>query len=227
MESLVPLAADLAISSAPALINALMPSKDSSTNSLPDHNAGVALPAQSLPQAPPPPIGSSLGHDRSGVTIPFQFWAAGLRGTEKNIYTVTVNSLDVITRHTKYYRDAQLTHLEAVVYPTSNSYKIPVTVDLVWTPADVTLSTGEVMKTPGSAKITVGGLNLVNHGVLACDLGYVNPILKSPIPYTNSPRLNIDFHQSPEAVAEGTRSTEKGDVYIRGVVRLSHPICVP
>lgn len=227
MESLVPLAADLAITAAPAIINALMPSSNSSAQSAPDHNAGVAMPSQALPTAPTPPLGSSLGNGGNSVKIPFQYLAADLLGTEQKIYTVTVNAIDVITRHTRYFRDARLSHLEAVVFPTNESYKIPVSVDLVWTPADVTLSTGDVMKTPGSAKITVGGLNLVNHGVLPCNLGYVNPIVKSPIPYSNSPRLNIDFHQATDAVAEGLKAKRKGQVFIRGTIELSHPICVP
>lgn len=227
MESLLPLAADLAISAAPSIVNALTPSKNSMPNPLPDHNAGIALPAQTLPQAPPPPLGSSTPRSGSSVTIPFQYFAAGLTGTEQKIYTITANSLDVITRHTKYYRDAELTHLEAVVFPKAESYKIPVTVDLVWTPADVTMAFGDVMKTPGSARITAGGLNLVNHGVLPCDLNYVNPIIKCPIPYTNSPRLHVDFHQSKDAVDEGLKAKEKASVYIRGTIRLSHPICTP
>lgn len=227
MESLVPLLADLAVSSTPSLINAFKSSENTAPDSSLERSAGVSLPSQGLPQAPPPPLGSSTPRHRNCVVIPFQHLASTLNGQEKNIYTVAISSIDSITRHTKYYRDAMLEDLEVVVFPLANSYKVPVSVAMVWTPADVTLATNDVMKTPGSALITVGGLNLVNHGVLACDLNYTNRIIKCPIPYSNTPRLNIDFKPVQSQIDLGLKAERCAEIYIRGKLVLAHPICVP
>lgn len=229
MEALVPAIADLLISSIPTIAKTISHAAPtlSSGNSSGESSAGVSMPAQALPQAPPPPIGSSLGSGGNCVTVPFQHHAATLRGTETNLHTVNINSIYEVRRHLEYFRDAELVTLDVIVFPAAGAYKIPVTVDLVWTPADVILNSGQVLDTPGSSRITVGGLNLASHATLACDLNYCNRILKSPIPYTNSPRLNIDFKQSKDAASLGVNGELRADIYIRGTIRLSHPVCTP
>lgn len=218
--------ASIASAVLPSAIDALLPSSQSSNlaaQPMPGTD-GVVLSHQELPQAPPPPLGSTLGRSSGGVTIPFQCLIYDLTGLESKSYSVTVQSLTKVSSLTKYFRDARLSSLEAVVFPSAASLKIPVTVDLAWTTADLTVEGADVLATAASTRITVGGLNLLHQGILPADLGHINAIVKSPIPYTNHPRLNIFFHTSKDAVAEGVGSKTKASVFVRGQLHLSHPI---
>lgn len=232
MEEIVPLLASAA-SAIPSVVNAFS-SPQSSQNPpsaqnpmdvqpLPSSDS-VVLSSQPLPPAPPPPLGSTLGRSSNRLIIPFQRLYFDLTGTESKSNSVTVQSLPNVANIIKGYRDAYLVHLEAVVFPSAPSLKIPVTVDLCWTTADVTVEGSNVLATPSSARITIGGLALMHQATLPCDLGYINPIIKSPIPYTNHPRLNIFFHLNQDAVNEGTSAKTKASVVIRGSISVSHPL---
>lgn len=232
MEELVPLLATAA-SAIPSVVNAFSSPKSSqvpTSSSTPldmqpmPSSDSVVLSSQSLPPAPPPPLGSSLGRSSNRLIIPFQKLYFDLTGTESKSNSVTVQSLTNVASIIKGYRDAYIVDLEAIVFPSAPSLKIPVTVDLCWTTADVTVEGVNVLATPSSARITIGGLALMHQATLPCDLGYINPILKSPIPYTNHPRLNIFFHQNPDAVSEGVDAKTKASVIIRGSISVAHPL---
>lgn len=232
MEEIVPLLATAA-SAIPSVFNAFSSSKPAQSSApapgtldmqpLPSSDS-VVLSGQPLPPAPPPPLGSSLGQSPHRLIIPFQRLYFDLTGNESKSNSVTVQSLPNVASIIKGYRDAYIVHLEAVVFPSAPSFKIPVTVDLCWTTADVTVEGSNVLATPSSARITIGGLALMHQATLPCDLGYINPIIKSPIPYTNHPRLNIYFHQSPDAANEGVNAKTKASVVIRGSISVSHPL---
>lgn len=232
MTELIAPLASLALSAAPAIVDALSPSspatKDTNlaTQPLPSTD-GVVLSHQSLPPSPPLPLGSSLGRSSSGIVVPFQSLIFDLTGTETKSASFTIQGLTKVAALIKPFRDATITSLEAIVFPSAPSLKIPVTVDLAWTTADLTVEGTNVLATPASARITVGGLQLLHQGILPADLGYINPIIKCPIPYTNHPRLNIYFHQNSDAVSEGTAAKVKATVFVRGTLRLSHPILTP
>lgn len=232
MEEIVPLIATAA-SAIPSVVNAFSSAKPSQSNSSSSHpldmqpmpsTDSVLLSSQPLPPAPPPPLGSTLGKSSNRLIIPFQRLYYDLTGTETDSNSVTVQSLTNVASIIKGYRDAYIVQLEAIVFPSAPSLKIPVTVDLCWTTADVTVSGANVLATPSSARITIGGLALMHQATLPCDLGYINPIIKSPIPYTNHPRLNIYFHTNPDAVAEGSKAKTKASVIIRGSISVSHPL---
>lgn len=204
MTELVAPLASLAVNAIPAIAQALStPSppvsdppapSDSNLASQPlPSTDGVVLSHQSLPQAPTPPLGSSLGRSSHSIIVPFQHLYFDLTGTESKSASITVQSIPKVVKLIALFRDAYLTSLEAVVFPSAPSLKIPVTVDLAWTTADLTVDGKDVLATPSSARITVGGLQLLHQGILPANLGYINPIIKSPIPYTNHPRLNIHF----------------------------------
>lgn len=232
MEELVPLITTAA-SAIPSVVNAFSSSKPAQTSSSPSNpldmqpmpsSDSVLLSSQPLPPAPPPPLGSSLGQSSHRLIIPFQRLYFDLTGTESKSNSVTVQSLPNVASIIKGYRDAYIVHLEAIIFPSAPSLKIPVTVDLCWTTADVTVEGSNVLATPSSSRITIGGLALMHQATLPCDLGYINPIIKSPIPYTNHPRLNIFFHQSQDAVNEGVNAKTKASVIIRGSISVSHPL---
>ncbi|AVH76850.1 coat protein [Bee Macula-Like virus 2] len=223
--SLAPALLSSAATILPPVINAL---SNSSSSHVADQPVGssdrILLSTSALPSAPTPQPERTLGGHF--VDVPFQHLFYDLTGTETKSTSTTVQVIAPVKSLIQNFRDAQVVSLEAVVFPTANSLKIPVTVDLAWTPADVTASGTQVITTPGSARVTVGGLNLLNQGVLPCNLNYVNPCIKSPLPYTNHPRLNVHFMESPDAKLEGVKATIKASVFIRGILRLGHPLAV-
>lgn len=189
------------------------------------------LSTQTLPPTPPLPLGPSPSPSRhtprmtTGVIIPFQTVVASFTGGISESYTKTLPSFPVVSTIIKPYRDVVLLELEAVVYPSAESYKHPLTIDIAWTPADVTVTGSTILSTPGSARITCGGLNLLNQGVVLCDLTHINSILKSPIPYTNAPRLNYLPHKSNDVPA--TATTDTATLVVRGRLHCMHPLAIP
>lgn len=231
----MPLVASLATTAIPSIVDAFSsqsssPPSTSRPNSSPmdvqpvPSSDRVVLSSQSLPSAPAPPLGSSLGRSSHSLIIPFQKLFYDLTGAETKSTSTTISALANVASIIKPFRDAEIITLEAVVFPTAAALKIPVTVDLAWTTADVTVEGATVLATPSSARITVGGLALMHHASLPCPLNYINPIIKSPIPYTNHPRLCLYFHPSKDAIAQRTEADTKGSVVIRGTIRVSHPL---
>lgn len=182
----------------------------------------VHLMSAPLPPAPTIAPSTQQMQRTPGLTIPFQFLFYDLDGTESKTTSKTVADIDTVKAITQLYRDATLSSLEAVIYPSAAAIKDPVTVDLLWTSANVTFGEGDsVIKSPTSVRFTVGGLAITQQGVLPCDLSFVNPIIKSPVPYTNHPVLHASFHQSgPQETKNKTRAT----IFIRGNIKVSHPI---
>lgn len=218
---------------APKVIDALKPASSpdsplpaSSPPMVPGSLPGddrVVLSTQSLPPNPPPPLGSSLGRSSSVVRFPFQDKILDVSGKERLNYSQLVSSCAPVKRHIHYFRDAWVSELEAVVFPSALSLKTPVTVDLCWTGADIAPSGENVLATPASARLTIGGLALLHQGILPADLGHINPIIKSPIPYSNTPRLSIYTFANPDVSDDQSRAT----VYIRGIIHCSHPLLTP
>lgn len=222
----------------PKAIDAFMPNSSSSTPAPTDaidqpvsRSDRTVLSTQNLPPAPPLPLGPTPSAPRNhprmspGVIIPFQAVVANFTGGISESYTKTLPSINVISTIIKPYRDVTLLDLEAVVYPSAESYKHPLTIDIAWTPADVTVTGNSILSTPGSARITCGGLNLLNQGVVLCDLSHINCIVKSPIPYTNTPRLNYLPHKSNDVPA--TATTDTATLVIRGNLHCMHPLAIP
>nr|QQG34659.1 CP [Nasturtium officinale macula-like virus 1] len=221
---LVPALASLALDTIPPIINAMSQKTVVTSDDTPGSDR-VPLSVQALPTQSPLPLEVAVPRSSHCLNMPFQVEVAGLLGYEEKSMSTVVNSLDTVKRITKYFRDAELISLEAVVYPMAGAYKYPVTVDLAWTPADVNVTGADVLNTPGSSRITSGGIHLMNHGVLTANLSYINPIIKSPIPYVNSPRLNFLFHVNPD-VPKDKDQKRKASVFIRGVIRVSHPLAL-
>jgi len=184
----------------------------------------VALSSQKLPPAPQPLDPAASPGNFLRLDLPFQAHVVDLKGIEHKSHSVPVQSLTAVRDKIKLYRDAVLTSCEAVVYPSAPSLKIPVTVDLVFTTADITVTGVDVLATPSSTRITVGGLSILRNGVLPADLKYINPIIKSPIPYTNHPRLNLLYHANPDATPAGESGSVKASIFIRGTIRVSNPL---
>lgn len=181
----------------------------------------ILLSTEPLPQAPQPPIGSSLVRSPDSLEFPFQYVVDQFNGSTEVFLFNTPSSSPAISNLTKFVRDAYLTHIEAVVYPSALSLKVPITIDLAWTPADLNIVKSNVLAVPSSSRFTIGGLSILHSGSLPCDLAYINPIVKSPIPYTNSPKLYYQVYTNPDAA--NTSNIVKATLVVRGRISLSHP----
>lgn len=233
---MLPAALSLASAVGPRLIDAALDKKDptaaaspaplSAPSGLMSSDDRVVLSSQSLPPNPPAPLGSSLGRSSSVTTFPFQDKILDCNhfksASSTLFFSQLVSNCKPVKRHILYFRDAWVSNLEAVVFPNAVSFKYPITIDLAWTTADISPSANQVLATPASARITAGGLSLLHQGVLPADLGHLNPIVKSPIPYSNTPRLTI-------SILEGSDDpgSSQAVVYIRGIIHASHPILTP
>lgn len=216
-----------AASMLPTVLDAVLPSqhKDSDQSvALPpsgqpiSSSDSVVLSNQPLPPAPTPSPTYRVGPG-AGVVIPFQYLFYEYNGTQKGVVSMTLEVMSPVAAIIKPYRDCVVLNLDAVVFPTSYAYKNPATFDLAWTTADVTPSESEILHTPGATKVTVGSIHLMSTGVITANLSYINPIIKAPITYNNSPRFNIRFY--PQDI-ENTPVVAA--IIIRGSIRCSHPI---
>lgn len=211
LDAVLPLVAD-------KVFSALTPKSSEATSPtmLPsdvNHVAPLPLPVQQVTL----PSKTSNPPSLSSVKIPFQHLYYDITGTEKGTTSTTIAELAPVLNITKYYRVAQLSDVEAVIFAGAPSVTTPVTVDLAWTTADITST--EPITTPGGVRFTIGGLNVTNSGQLPCPLHLINPIIKSPVAFHDSPRLCVKFHQAHEKATIKKSAT----VVIRGNLILSEP----
>lgn len=185
-------------------------------------------PAAALPHTPgnipsmPVPRDTSkvqVPHRGPRLEIPFQQEWYGLTGTETGTASTTISELSNVKNIINFYENATLIQLEAVIFAYAPSVDKSLTVELAWTPANLTLGNKAILGTPGGCVFTVGGLNVTNGGILDAPLHHLNPVIKSPIPYDNQPRLNIKFHQ----VHTSVQNRRSAAVIIRGVVAVDTP----
>lgn len=189
----------------------------SSTTPLRDDR--IAISGSDLPPAPTPTPSTTISQRVPGVDIPFQHLFYDLTGSESGHTSITIPTIPSVACFSKFFRDVSLLRLEAAIYSSYPAYTTPVTVDLAWTPANVTLGS-DVLHSPGGVRFTVGGLNITDSGILPCNLSYMNPIIKSPVPYDNHPRLNVRFHLHKKTSAQAPIAAT---IIIRGVAHCAHP----
>lgn len=191
------------------------PRSESSPHTLQPHTPA------SIPTLPIPRNTSPVATLSSGprLIIPFQHEWYGLTGTETGSASTTISELPAVKNIIKYYENASLVELEAVVYAYAPSVEKPLTVELAWTPANLTVGGNAILSVPGGCVFTVGGLNVTNGGLLPAPLHQLNPVVKSPIPYDNQPRINIKFHQ----VHTSIQNKRTASVIIRGSLAVDTP----
>lgn len=190
------------------------PRSESSANSNQPHTP-VDIPTVPIPRDTTPVQTLSSG---PRLEVPFQQEWYGLTGTETGTASTTISELSRVRDIIKFYQNATLIHVEAVVFAYAPSVDKSLTVELAWTPANTTAG-NDMLNVPGGCVFTVGGLNVTNGGLLPAPLHQLNPIIKSPIPYDNQPRLNVKFHQVHTTV----QNKRTAAVIIRGVVAVDTP----
>lgn len=227
---LLPLAIEAA---APLVKNAITslstPSTSSAAPDFPDH---TVVSTQPLPPTPLYKEPSPVRHP-PGLAVPFVLRLDESRTLNddkgqaftKKVYARTLTGFTEFNDLILRYRYATVSSLELVISPLAASYKWPATIYAVWTPADVVVTApNNILGTPGAGIFTVGGLYLNNQGILPCDLSHINPIIKAPVSYLNTPRLHYNMPGIPE---ESPSTVGQFRLMIRGTVHLSVPIAVP
>lgn len=174
------------------------------------------IPTLPVPRNTEPVQTLSSGHR---LTIPFQQEWYGLTGTETGNASITISELAVVKDIIKFYQNATLIEVEAAVFAYAPSVEKSLTVELAWTPANVTVGSSAILGVPGGCVFTVGGLNVTNGGILPAPLHQLNPVVKSPIPYDNQPRINVKFHQIYTTV----QNKRAAAVVIRGLLAVDTP----
>lgn len=183
----------------------------------------VSLSTQPAPSTPSPSPQVTTGSN-PGVVIPFQWMFSSIDGLDNSLVSQTFAENTILQKITPHFRDASIVHLEVVAYPTELAMKNPVTLHLAWTSATTTIADGKVLACPGAVSVTLGGLMTLTSTTLPCPLQYVNPIVKGPIAYTNTPKLWV---QKVKNSSPPSPSGTLANVIIRGSLRLSAPLLAP
>lgn len=131
----------------------------------------------------------------------FQFNVYDLTGTETESWSIATRSIGTLACIIQPFHEAHLTSVEAVVFPSAASIKIPVTIDLDWTPADV-VPGSSLLQTPGAVRLTIGSLCASDNHILPANLHCLNPVIKSHLPCTDSSKLTLGFNPSRDATTE-------------------------
>lgn len=172
---------------------------------------------------PPRPVMSQDTITAAGIVIPFQFLLHNcVPAVANRLISTPVMANPRMLQITTGFRYATLENIELVMFPNARAAETPISVAAVWTPADVAVVADNLLTVPGSTVFTAGSYSMSHSFVLPADLNYLNPVIKSPIPFVDSPRISAVVLRSPEAEAEAN-----GYLLIRGNLRLSHPCAVP
>lgn len=222
MEALIPALADFAI---PKITDAIfgdssqpdnMSSSSSQTTAPAILDSKLAvnrpLPLADVPQAP-----TFATSDNSSLIIPFQF-AFHTHGADEKFSSVAVRDFATILSLTEPYRLAQLVELDLVICPSQKAVTVGSTIHAAWTPAYLTLDKTQVLSVYGAQNVTFGGTFHTGTFTIPADLSVMNPIIKSPVSYSDTPRITLISLAQPSAGKDTLCLS-----YIRGKVKLSHP----
>nr|UBJ25997.1 putative coat protein [Sichuan mosquito tymo-like virus] len=176
------------------------------------------VPNPTLPTAPTAHHGQQLQH---GIVLPFQHFLHRHTGNHKFI-SLDVAAIPALTAATKFSRIAKLTELEIVIFPGQKALTLPATITACWTPNTVQPDMYSTVSVYGSQMVTFGGSYHVGAFVIPCDLSAMNPIIKSPLSYNDTPRLSLNCWLQTEAT-KISNTVSLADIYIRGKILCSHP----
>lgn len=206
-----------------ALTKTLPPSAQSSgtsptseSNSVDDKLAVFRpLPDPALPPSPSSPTSSA-----PGLILPFQFLVHKYTGDQKFISN-TITSFSDIKTLCSPYRLAQFVELELYVAPSMDAMSIAGTITASWTPDYLVPDLYNLMAVYGAQTITFGGSYHTGAFTVPCDLKSVNPLAKSPLTFSDIPRINFNCFLQKDATKVGNKIL--AFIYLRGKVLCSYP----
>lgn len=181
-------------------------------------DAQVALHPRALLPSSPSVISHPLDHQPT-LQLPFQFILGSISSEDSHNSDFIFATLPQFVFLTTPYRRAKLLHLELVLHPLvplNNGYNIIA----AWCQANVALTGGEALATPGSVIFTTTQYATLNcDQILPCPLHSVNPMVKDSVTYNDTPRL----HLAPYKVDNPGRAMAT----LRGVIEVSSPALTP
>lgn len=187
------------------------------------HN--VQLTAEPLPALEMPstsPLDSLfLRRPGSGITLPFQFVIYQHTSAAKYI-TSSILSFQGITDLTKHGRLCTLSQLECVIAPMFSVSKYPTSIDVTWTSNDVIPNSNNIMNYPSATRITLGGPLVTGPSIIKCPFGYINPIIKAPLAFTDFARISLNCTANPTGLKEAGEAV-LASVLLRGEIHIAHP----
>jgi len=179
-------------------------------------------PLVGLPKDPFTKAISDLG---PGMIFPFQTKLWDHKGEQKLISS-GINSVTVVSDLMAMTRYAVLKSLEVVFFPAQATLSIPCAFDVVWTPNEVVPATTEILSYTNSTRVVLGGATCLGSVVVPCDFNLVNPVIKSPLSFSNYPRLSVNCWLNTtanDANANKAYSATIATIIIRGELFLSQP----
>lgn len=156
-----------------------------------------------------------------GIELPFQFVIYNHTGSAKYL-TQSVTSFRGIQNLISLGRLCTLKEVECVVAPTFNATKYPTTIDVCWTSNDIVPNTNNLLNYPSASRITIGGPLAFGPSTVPCPFGYINPVIKAPLAFTDFPRLSVSCMENPTAKKEAGEAV-LASIIVRGVVHVAHP----
>lgn len=189
------------------------------------NNDNVQLSTQPLPSMEMPkgnPLTSLFsGQPGPGIELPFQFVIYNHDGSPKYL-TQGITSFKGVQNLLCHGRLCTLKELECVVAPTFQATKFATTIDVSWTSNDVVPNTNNILNYPSSSRITIGGPLAFGPSIVPCPFGYINPVIKAPLAFTDFPRLSVACMENPTAKREAPNCI-LASILVRGIVHVAHP----
>lgn len=182
-----------------------------------DNQLAVERPVLS-PPVPPSQNPLSSSSTPPGIVIPFQHFLHTYKGEEK-FFSLPVLSIPGIADSIALGRVATLLEIEVLIFPNFKSSKYPSTVLAAWTPNYLTPTAANVCSVYGAQQITFGGSYHFGTFTVPCDLRMVNSVIKSPVSFTDNPRLSLFFPKNADAQGN---TVSICDVFVRGKVEITY-----
>lgn len=219
------------VAAAPAVfstINELLPnsSKAQSSPALPQNNEGMSAPQPALDSAvlhgplPTHPLAAPAKNMSNGLIIPFQTFLHRHKGEHKFI-SMLIESVPHVAAQLSLAQIVEVIELELVINPCQNAMKYGGTVQAAWTPGYLCPDQYNVTSIYGAQEVTFGGTYHIGGFTVPCDLTSVNPIIKSPMAFNNTPRFSINCWLNKDATKDQVFAL--ADIFVRGKLRLSLP----
>ncbi|AAW65471.1 coat protein [Dulcamara mottle virus] len=159
------------------------------------------------------------GEQAGSIRQIFQFEATSV-GVVETLAQVSLSASESLAKLTAGYRRAKLVELFLTITPTQLAIDNPVTVDVVWVPANSTATPSKILSVYGGQRFLIGGTLTTSQVIrVPCNLQSVNAMIKDSTIYTDSPKLLV---YSP--VAKGSPKTPSATVQIAGQILLSAPL---
>ncbi|AGQ80924.1 putative coat protein [tomato blistering mosaic tymovirus] len=153
------------------------------------------------------------------IELPFQFMATTF-GSAETLAQITLSSSAPLTKMMSSYRHCKLTQCSAELTPNAGAIANPLTVNLVWVPANSTASPPDILNVYGGSSFVLGGAITAAKTIsVPLPANSVNLMLKDSVLYSDTPKL-LAYSPAPTTPSKTPTAT----LQIRGRILLSSPL---